>query len=159
MPRAVRPRALLSRYRRHSARGATPARSPAKRALLLDVITCALRPYAAAYGSAETIAALAMDALGFTAGIDTAVPLDVRQILQQPLVWSDIAAADGAAVCSSRTRCSRATCILSPVREPPFVGECGAALTRRPPRRVEAIATTDIVAGPAAWLRAHRRCW
>lgn len=79
-----------------------------------------------------------------------------REILQQPRVWEEIAAADDSAVARFlRPPLARADLriVLTGAGTSAFVGQCLApALTRRLRRRVEAIATTDLVAGPSAWL-------
>jgi tagatose-6-phosphate ketose/aldose isomerase len=80
----------------------------------------------------------------------------VREILQQPRVWGEIAAADGTAVSAFlRPLLARGDLriVLTGAGTSSYVGECLApALTRRLQRRVDAVATTDIVAGPQAWL-------
>ncbi len=79
-----------------------------------------------------------------------------REILQQPQVWDEIVAADDSAVARFlRPPLARADLriVLTGAGTSAFVGQCLApALTRRLGRRVEAIATTDLVAGPSAWL-------
>ena len=99
-----------------------------------------------------------MGNLGFTEEqIDAAgAHWTAREILQQPRVWEEIAAADDSAVARFlRPPLARADLriVLTGAGTSAFVGQCLApALTRRLRRRVEAIATTDLVAGPSAWL-------
>ena len=99
-----------------------------------------------------------MGNLGFTEEqIDAAgAHWTAREILQQPRVWEEIAAVDDSAVARFlRPPLARADLriVLTGAGTSAFVGQCLApALTRRLRRRVEAIATTDLVAGPSAWL-------
>jgi len=84
-----------------------------------------------------------------------------REIAQQPRVWGLtaelLAAAPAQAISASlRTLLQRKDLriILTGAGSSAFIGECLApALTRHLDRRVEAIATTDLVAGPRNWFQ------
>jgi tagatose-6-phosphate ketose/aldose isomerase len=83
----------------------------------------------------------------------------VREILQQPNLWCGIEkliAADAdrlSAFLSPILKRSHARIILTGAGTSAFIGQCLAPrLTQSLGRRVEAIATTDIVAGPASCL-------
>ncbi|MBS0581224.1 MAG: SIS domain-containing protein [Proteobacteria bacterium] len=99
-----------------------------------------------------------MQRLGYSeAEIDAAgAHWTVREILQQPRVWAEVADADPTAVgafLGPLLAKDDLRIVLTGAGTSAYVGECLApALTRRLRRRVEAVATTDIVAGPAAWL-------
>jgi tagatose-6-phosphate ketose/aldose isomerase len=106
----------------------------------------------------ETVAAFGMDA----AAVDAAgAHWTAREILQQPQVWVQI----GAQISAVRAQLAS---FLAPLLQQPdlrivlsgagtsaFVGECLApVLSRALGRRVEAIATTDLVASAHSWLLA-----
>jgi tagatose-6-phosphate ketose/aldose isomerase len=83
------------------------------------------------------------------------------EILQQPQVWpqiaADVAAGSGAlaAFLAPLLRLDDLRIVLSGAGTSAYVGEClAAALSRALNRRVEAIATTELVASPANWLSA-----
>ncbi len=83
------------------------------------------------------------------------------EILQQPKVWPQIAAdvaAGGGALATFLApllKLDDLRIVLSGAGTSAYVGECLApALSRALNRRVEAIATTDLVASPANWLSA-----
>jgi tagatose-6-phosphate ketose/aldose isomerase len=83
----------------------------------------------------------------------------IREVLQQPNLWHSIedqVARDAArlsAFLSPILEQSNARIILTGAGTSAFIGQCLAPrLTQALGRRVEAIATTDIVAGPASYL-------
>jgi tagatose-6-phosphate ketose/aldose isomerase len=107
---------------------------------------------------AETLAAFGMSAEALDAA---GAHWTAREILQQPQVWAQI----GAQLTEDR---GRLAAFLTPLLQLPdlrivlsgagssaYVGECLApVLTRTLGRRVEAIATTDLVAAASGWLSA-----
>jgi tagatose-6-phosphate ketose/aldose isomerase len=99
--------------------------------------------------AAQDVAALAAEALVAAGGADTA-----REIAQQPSVWRAIAARHGAERAPLEAFLApalgeRGRIVLTGAGTSAFVGECLApAAARATGRRVEAIATTDIVASP-----------
>jgi tagatose-6-phosphate ketose/aldose isomerase len=101
-----------------------------------------------------------MEALGFTAAQLTTrgAGATAREIAQQPLIWGEIArqvAADAAlrAFLTPLLADAGIRMVLTGAGSSSFVGECLApVLARVGSRRVEAIATTDIVAAPASTL-------
>lgn len=101
-----------------------------------------------------------VDALGLTAGQLAArgAAATAREIAQQPLLWREIArliAADTALRTFLTPLLADAglRVVLTGAGSSSFVGECLApALVRVSSRRVEAIATTEIVAAPASTL-------
>jgi tagatose-6-phosphate ketose/aldose isomerase len=104
-----------------------------------------------------------MEALGLTAAQLAArgANLTAREIAQQPQLWPQIARLIAA---DARLREFLAPLLADPelrivvtgAGSSSFVGDCLApALSRLPGRRAEAVATTDIVADPAATLAAR----
>ena len=101
-----------------------------------------------------------MDALGLTAGRIEAggAAATVREIVQQPQVWPQIVeliAEDAAlrAFLAPLLADSALRIVLTGAGSSSFIGECLApALARGGALRVEAVATTDIVASPASTL-------
>jgi tagatose-6-phosphate ketose/aldose isomerase len=102
-------------------------------------------------------------ALGFTAAQLTArgAGTTAREIAQQPLIWPEIARLVGAdaalrAFLTPLLADAGLRLVLTGAGSSSFVGECLAPVLARPgSRRVEAMATTDIVAAPASTLAAR----
>jgi tagatose-6-phosphate ketose/aldose isomerase len=81
-----------------------------------------------------------------------------REIVQQPLVWSEIQSLVGGVSSFLAPLLQRPDLriLLTGAGTSGFIGECLApALTRRTSLRVEAVSTTDLVASPGSWLAAN----
>jgi D-galactosamine 6-phosphate deaminase/isomerase len=107
---------------------------------------------------AETLTAFGLSAAELEAA---GAPWTAREILQQPQVWQKIAAqlASGRGALSGflapLLQLPDLRIVLSGAGTSSYVGECLApALAQALGRRVEAIATTDLIAGADSWLSA-----
>ena len=86
-----------------------------------------------------------------------------REIAQQPALWSQVARqvavdAKASAFLAPLLRDPSLRVVLTGAGTSAYIGECLApALLRTLPCRVEAIATTDLVASPATWLHPRTR--
>ncbi len=108
---------------------------------------------------ADTLSAFGMSAAALKAG---GAQWTAREILQQPQVWGEIEAQIGAGRAALEgflaplLKLPELRIVLSGAGTSGYVGECLApALTAALGRRVEAIATTDLVAGARGWLAAE----
>jgi tagatose-6-phosphate ketose/aldose isomerase len=104
---------------------------------------------------------MSMDALGLSASqIDAAgAHWTVREVMQQPQIWTEIErlmagqAAALAAFLQPLLARQDLRVVLTGAGTSAYIGECLApALSRRLDRRVDAIATTDLVANPESYL-------
>ena len=107
---------------------------------------------------AETLTAFGLSAAELEAA---GAPWTAREILQQPQVWQKIAAqlASGHGALSGflapLLQLPDLRIVLSGAGTSSYVGECLApALAQALGQRVEAIATTDLIAGADSWLSA-----